>query len=149
MRMLELLALFGLVIGVVLVVRRLRSKPASAPEVARSEVERWTEREVLRIFAARLDVGRATLEQAFSGQADPEVVREVEARVSSIDLAYERVAGPEKQLEARVEVSFEDGHVERASRRLAWAEVPQGVREELDRTGASVVYRPWLLPWQR
>jgi hypothetical protein len=147
--MIEILALIGLVLAVYWVVRRFAAKPASPATQERSAMERWAEQEALRIVASRIEVSQATLEHAFAGQSETEVVREVEAKVAGIDLAYERAAGAREQVDVRVEVSFEDGHIARGQKRYALAELPESVRDELAQTGASHVYRPWLFPWQR
>lgn len=147
--MIEILALIGLVLAVYWVVRRFTARAATPAPRESSEVERWAEREALRIVASRVEVAQATLERVFAGQSDAEVVREVEAKVAGVDLAYERAAGARGELDVRVEVSFEDGHVARAQRRFAAAALPESVRDELAQTGASHVYRPWLFPWQR
>jgi hypothetical protein len=147
--MIEILALICLVLGVYWVVRRFTARSASAVAIEPSEVERWAEREALRIVATRIDASQATLERVFAGQLDQEVAREVEAKVAGVDIAYERAAGGRAELDVRVEVSFEDGHVARAQRRFPAAALPESVRVELAQTGASHVYRPWLFPWQR
>lgn len=147
--MIEILALISLVLGVYWVVRRFTAKSASPVAAEPSAIERWAEREALRIVATRIDASQATLERVFAGQADAEVVREVEAKVAGVDIAYERAAGGRDEIDVRVEVSFEDGHVARGQKRVAARELPESVRDELAQTGASHVYRPWLFPWQR
>ena len=49
--------------------------------------------------------------------------------------------------EMRAEVAFEDGTTQRATRMVGWAELPDEVRDELARTGASQVHRAWAMPW--
>ena len=147
--MIEVLAIVALVLGVVVVARRLGKKPAPVAAHAVSPVERWAELEVRRLLGARVDASAASIERAFAGQPEPEVAREIEAKVAGIDLAYERAVGSVEAADVRVELSFDDGHVARSTKRVPWNELPESVREEFAHSGAAHVYRPWLLPWQR
>lgn len=145
--MLELLTIASLCSIIFLLARRLVRKRRStkAPAVTRTGLEAWIASEVAAIVAKKLALSKDDVTRAMGGDPDAEIVTAVERVVAEVDLTYERlIAG---QLELRAEVRFEDGTSERATRMLGWSEVPDAVREELNRSGASQVHRAWAMPW--
>jgi hypothetical protein len=146
--MLELLTIASLCSIIFLLARRLvrkhRGKKVAAPK-ARAGLEAWIAGEVAGIVAKKLALAKDDVSRAMGGDPDADLVTAIERVVSRVDLTYERlIAG---QIELRADVRFEDGTSDRATRMLGWSEVPDVVRGELSRTGASQVHRAWALPW--
>lgn len=112
-------------------------------------VDGWIGREVSRIASQRLGLSQDVVERTVTGNPDPDVVQSLERGVAKVDVAYERVPGRgDREADVRVEVTFEGGAVDRSLTRVAWAELADDVRRELDRTGASQVFRPWKFSWR-
>ena len=80
--------------------------------------------------------------------ADPDVVSRVEDKVRAVELEFLKYAH-DAEAEVTVRVRYEDGNAGTATRRLAWAEVPEAVRSDFDRRGGTRVFRAWVFPWAR
>ena len=140
---LTLLALVGLIF---FWSRRAAKKRAGKAKPTTSAVDLWVSREVSSIVAKKLALTKDDVQKSFAGDPDPETVTSIERAVAKVELVFEKLAAGGTEL--RAEISFEDGTSQRAARTIGWSELPDGVREELARTGASRVHRPWSLPWQ-
>jgi hypothetical protein len=140
---LTLLALVGLVF---FWARRRAKKRSSGAARAPSGVDAWVSREVSAIVAKKLALAKDDVQKTFGGDPDPETVTSIERAVAKVELVFEKLAAGETEL--RAEIAFEDGTAQRATRTVGWSELPDNVREELARTGASRVHRDWALPWQ-
>lgn len=149
--MLEIAALAALALFVFLLVSRIAKRRSKATEPARQEspIERWARDEAARLMASRLELEEVDVQKTLTGAPDPEIVARLEQRVKQVETVYERVAGSRDEADVRVEVSFEDGKLERTVKRIAWSELPEHVKDELAKTGAAQVFRPWVFPWQR
>ena len=146
--MLALLTLFALAAFIFYWARRLvKGRPSPAAPVVAHAADAWVVREVAAIVGKRLSVGKEELGRTLGGNPDPELVSSIERVVARIEVVYERLVAA--QIEARVEVAFEDGTKEKSARTVGWSDLPAEVRDELGRTGASRVHRTWTLPWQR
>lgn len=91
---------------------------------------------------------RKPLARSLRGEPDPDVVGKVEDAVRAVELEYTRYAH-ETDAEIALRVRYEDGTTTTTSKRLAWSELPEGVRADFDRRGASRVFRTWPMPWSR
>ncbi len=143
--MLALLTLVALV-AVVFYWTRRRSKKRSVGAAEKvSGVDGWVAREVSAIVAQKLALAKDEVARSFGGDPDPDMVSAVERAVAKVELVFEKLAGGETEM--RAEVAFEDGTAQKATRSVGWSELPDDVRAELARTGASRVHRAWALPW--
>lgn len=116
---------------------------------SQSAVDNWIAREVSRLASQRLGLRHETVEQTIAGNPDPEVVQSLERAVEKVDVVFERVPGRgDREVDVRVEVVFEGGAVDRSLTRVGWNELAESIRAELDRTGASQVFRPWKFAWR-
>lgn len=143
--MLALLTLITLALFIFYVARRLSKGKASSAARQVSGVDAWVSREVSAMVAKKLALAKDDVQKTFAGDPDPETVTSIERAVAKVELVFEKLAAGETEL--RAEVAFEDGTSQHATRTIGWSELPDGVREELARTGASRVHRAWALPW--
>ncbi|HEY8076108.1 MAG TPA: hypothetical protein VIF62_18405 [Labilithrix sp.] len=91
---------------------------------------------------------RKRLAQSLRGEPDMEVVSKVEDKVRDVELEYTRYAH-ENDAEVLLRVRYEDGKSSTATRRLAWTDVPQAVRDDFENKKTSRVFRTWTFPWSR
>ena len=56
---------------------------------------------------------------------------------------------PDTEAEVTLRVRYEDGNAGTATKRLAWADVPEAVRTDFDQRGGTRVFRTWVFPWAR
>ena len=68
--------------------------------------------------------------------------------VKAVELEFVRFAH-EADVETTVRVRYEDGTTGTSTKRLALSDVPDAVREDFEKKGASRVFRSWPFPWQR
>jgi hypothetical protein len=127
-------------------VRRRRAHKPGAKARGRSPLEHWIDDQVTQEIAKKLTLERDVVSKSLRGDPDPDTVVSLEQGVRSVQLAYERLAHA-KEAEVRIELSYEDGTLSTIRKRIHWDEAPQAVRDELDRTGASQVFRSWHFPW--
>ena len=147
--MLEILAILALSAFAFLLARRLfrrRDGRAAAPH--ETAVEVWAKSEVARLLADKLELEEPDVSAALGGNPDPDVVTRLERAVKKVEVVYERVPGLATAADVRVEVSLENGRMERSVRRIEWTELPGHVKDEFAKTGTAHVYRPFMFPWQ-
>jgi len=145
--MLAILTLLTLVAFVFFWTRRLSKKNHGGGAAKRaSTFDTWVSGEVGAIVARKLSLAKDDVARSFGGDPDPDLVSSVERAVARVELVFEKLAAGET--EVRAEVAFEDGTSQKSVRSIGWSELPDSVREELARTGASRVHRAWALPWQ-
>ena len=142
----------------VVVFLALRNKKKSAPETEREtsrELEAWI-LDTLEIELAEGALGllnstadeRKRLAQSLRGNPDPDVVSKIEDKVRTVELEYTRYAH-ETDAEVTLRVRYDDNKSATTSKRLAWASVPESVREDFERKKTSRVFRSWTFPWSR
>jgi hypothetical protein len=144
LEILVIVALCGLIFALAKRVVQKRRGKATTARVA-TGIEGWIASEVAGIVAKKVALGRSEVERSMTGAPEAEVVSAVERVVSRVEVVYERLAAG--QLEVRAEVHFEDGSHQRATKMVGWSELPEGVREELKRSGAAQVHKNWSMPW--
>lgn len=145
------------VLGALLVLLYLRRSQATAELVRDSSpaLDRFL-REALEHELADRVLGhqhstereRGKLRGTLGDEPDADVVAKIEELVRSVDLEFVRYAH-ESDVGTSVNVRYEDGHVGTATKRFALADVPASVREDLEKKGATRVFRTWAFPWQR
>jgi hypothetical protein len=126
--------------------RKRREKKGRGAKAAKAGVEAWAEEMVAAEVARKMGSERSGVLETLRGNPDPDTVGAVEQAVRSVQVAYEKMAG-QTEAEVRVEVSFEDGTNHVARKRIGWDELPQTVRDDFARTQGSMVYRPFVFPW--
>lgn len=138
---------------------RARSRAESGDaEVAREStpaLDRWIA-EALEIELAEGALGmrastpeeRRKLASSLRGDPDPDVVSRVEDKVKAVELEFLKYAH-DSEAELTLRVRYEDGNAGTATRRLAWADVPEAVRADFERRGGTRVFRTWVFPWAR
>lgn len=147
--MLEIVALLALSVFAFLLARRLFRRRGGGPATrVESAVEVWARAEIARILSEKLELEEDDLGAALGGNPDPDVVSRLERSVKKVEVVYERVPGLATAADVRVEVSLENGKLERSLRRIEWTELPGHVRDEFAATGTAHVFRPFLFPWQ-
>ena len=134
--------------------RKRREKKGRGAKAAKAGVEAWAEEMVAAGVARKMGSepagGVAGVLETLRGNPDPDTVGAVEQAVRSVQVAYEKLptqVGGQTEAEVRVEVSFEDGTNHVARKRVGWDELPQTVRDDFARTQGSMVYRPFVFPW--
>jgi hypothetical protein len=91
---------------------------------------------------------RRKLARSLRGEPDPDVVSRVEEKVRTVELEFVRYAH-EPDAEVTLRVRYEDGNAGTAGKRLALADLPEAVRSDFERRGATRVFRTWVFPWAR
>jgi hypothetical protein len=139
-------------------VLRARARKNGAPEAAHDStpaIDGWiadslevelAER-VLGLKASTPDERRGVA-KSLRGDPDPDVVSKIEDAVKGVELEYVRYAH-EADAELVLKVRYEDGQSTTLTKRLPWTEVPEAVRSDFDRRGATRVFRSWPMPWSR
>lgn len=131
------------------VVKRLTRGRGKTRGPSATAVDNWVSREVSRLAAQRLGLRHDAVERTVTGAPDPDVVQRLERAIEKVDVVFERVPGRgDREVDVRVEVLFEGGAIDRSLTRVAWAELDESVRAELDQTGASQVFRAWKFAWR-
>ena len=136
---------------------RSRSRKAS-PEVTRDatpELDRFV-REALELELAESVLGirgstpeeRKKLARTLADEPDAEVVGKIEELVRAVELEFVRYA-QDADVATTVRVRYEDGKTGTSTKRLALADVPEGVRDDFEKKGSTRVFRTWTFPWQR
>jgi hypothetical protein len=134
---------FLLYVAVKLIRRRKKGKKAERRE--RTALDQWINENLARELQRKLDLEREVVLRALEGTPEPDAVSSIEESVRSIQVKYARTA--DGAVEARLEISFEDGSSASTTRVLPVAEVPAGVMDEFARTGGAYVFRPVHFPW--
>jgi hypothetical protein len=147
----ELVALAAVFLFVYLLVSRIakRRSKKTGPTKQEAAVEAWARDEISRMLATRLEVEESELATTLGGNPDPDLVTRLEKTVSGVEVVYERAVGSTQQADVRVEIRLDSGDLERSLKRIPWADLPEGVKDEFAKTGTAHVYRPWMFPWQR
>ena len=91
---------------------------------------------------------RRKLGKSLRGEPDPDVVSRVEDKVKTVELEFVKYAH-DSEAEVTLRVRYEDGNAGTATKRLAWADVPEAIRADFDRRGGTRVFRTWVFPWAR
>jgi len=91
---------------------------------------------------------RKRLAKSLRGEPDPDVVTKIEDKVRDVELEYTRYAH-ENDAEVLLRVRYEDGKASTATKRMAWNDVPQAVRDDFEKKKTSRVFRTWTFPWSR
>jgi hypothetical protein len=91
---------------------------------------------------------RRKLAQSLRGDPDPDVVSRVEDKVKTVELEFVKYAH-DVDAEVTLRVRYEDGNAGTATKRLAWADVPEAIRADFDRRGGTRLFRTWVFPWAR
>lgn len=134
-----------------------RSKKGSG-EVARDTtpvLDAWL-REALELELAEGALGmhgstpeeRRKLARTLADEPDADIVGRIEETVRAVELEFVRYAH-EADVEATVRVRYEDGRTGTSTRRLGPEGVPEAVRADFEKKGATRVFRTWAFPWQR
>lgn len=137
---------------------RAQQKKAARPEVARDTtpaLDAWIA-DALETELAEGALGmksstpeeRKKLARSLRGDFDPDVVSKVEDMVKGVELEFVRYTH-ENDAEVTVRVRYEDGNAGTATKRIAWSEVPEAVRDDFGRRGGTRVFRSWVFPWSR
>jgi hypothetical protein len=149
----------GLLAVVLIVKAFVRSRRRSGDaEVAREStpaLDRWIA-EALEVELAEGALGlrsstpeeRHKLARSLRGDPDPDVVSQVEDKVKTVELEFVKYAH-DSDAEVTLRVRYEDGNAGTATRRLPWTDVPEAIRADLDRRGATRIFRTWVFPWAR
>src|SRR4029079_8494737 len=74
---------------------------------------------------------RRKLAKSLRGDPDPDVVSRVEDKVKAVELEFVKYAH-DAEAEVTLRVRYEDGNAGTATKRLAWADVPVGIRADFD-----------------
>jgi hypothetical protein len=135
-----------------------RGSKGTASEVARDTtpvLERFLrdalERELAESvlgFANSTPEERRKLTKTLGDEPDADVVGKIEELVKAVELEFVRYPH-ETNIETTVRVRYEDGKVGTATRRLELADVPEGVKSELQKNATTRAFRTWPFPWQR
>ncbi len=146
----EIVALVLLGVVVFLVVSRIAKKRKRADDKSKSEsaIDKWAKDEIVLKLAKRLELEEVDLAATLSGSPDPDLVEKLEKAVRKIDVAYERAPGAPGSVDARVEIHFEDGTLDRSIKRFAWSALTSEVANDFAASGASHTFRSWKFPWQ-
>lgn len=91
---------------------------------------------------------RRKLAQSLRGEPDPDVVSRLEDTVKAVELEFVKYAH-DSEAEITLRVRYEDGNAGTATKRLAWTDVPEGIRADFERCGGTRVFRTWAFPWAR
>ena len=137
---------------------RGRRKSGAGAELAREStpaLDRWIA-EALEVELAEGALGmrastpeeRRKLSQSLRGEPDPDVVSRVEDKVKAVELEFVKYTH-ETEAEVTLRVRYEDGNAGTATKRLAWTDVPEGIRADFERRGGTRVFRTWAFPWSR
>ncbi len=129
-----------------------------ATEVVREStpaLDRWL-RDALEVELAESVLGlrnateheREKLARTLADDPDADIVGKIEEAVRAVELEFVRYAH-ETDFEATVRVRYENGTTGTATRRFAPADVPEAVREEIEKKGTTRAFRSWAFPWQR
>jgi hypothetical protein len=139
------LLFLGFLLYLLVKLLRRRRKGKAAERKERSELDRWMDETLARELQRKLGIDWEIVMRALQGTPEPDAVGAIEEAVRSVQVKYARTA--DGSVEARLEVSFEDGSTATASRTLESAEIPKGILDELARTGGAFVFRPVHFPW--
>ncbi|MCC6555080.1 MAG: hypothetical protein IT372_19095 [Polyangiaceae bacterium] len=142
---LSTLLLLGLVIYAVVKLLRRRRKDMRVQKQERTELERWIDEALSRELSRKLDLERDVISRALDGTPEPDVVGSIEEAVKAVQVKYARTA--DGGVEARLEISFEDGSSATATRTVSAGDVPRSILDEFARTGGAFVFRPVHFPW--
>lgn len=135
--------------------RRQKQEGAGAAHDSTASIDAWVAGELERELADQV-LGmksstpdeRKDLARSLRGDPDPDVVSKIEDAVKAVELEYVRYAH-EEDAEIALRVRYEDGRSSSTSKRIALAELPDGVRADFERRGSTRVFRSWPLPWSR
>lgn len=132
-----------------LVQRRRKKTELRSPSRELLAFEDWILAEVERELGKKVTtVGRASVGKALRGDPEPDAVSAVEDAVAKVEVEFAKMAH-EEDAELVLTVSFEDGTRTLSRKRVKQAELPESVRADFERTGASRVFRTWDFPWAR
>jgi hypothetical protein len=155
--MLTVLAAVAAAVLVAYIVMRSRREKSSAEAQVDSTpmLEAWIN-DTLEVELAEgaLGIPNASLEErkrlakSLRGEPDPDVVTKIEDKVRDVELEYTRYAH-ENDAEVLLRVRYEDGKSSTATKRMAWTDVPQAVRDDFEKKKTSRVFRTWTFPWSR
>lgn len=137
---------FAALVGLVVMLTRSNDAPDAKAPAERGAIDAWVEEAVAREVAKRTGLARDAALSALRGDPDPEAVTTIEGAIRKVSLKYERLPH-EGRFEVRAEIAFEDGTTETGVESFAHADLPQAVKDELARTGASFVFREWQFAW--
>ena len=91
---------------------------------------------------------RRKLAKSLRGEPDPDVVSKIEDKVKAVELEFVKYAH-ETEAEVTIRVRYEDGNAGTATKRLAFTDVPEGVRADFASRSGTRVFRTWTFPWAR
>jgi hypothetical protein len=133
---------FLLYVAVKLIRRRKKGKGTRKEQ---GEMDRWVHETLARELNRKLGVERDLVQRALEGTPEPDAVGAIEEAVRSVQVKYGKT--PDGSVEARLEISFEDGSSATSSRIVPSDQVPRGIMDEFARTGGAYVFRPVHFPW--
>lgn len=126
--------------------RRKPGKKASA--AGRHPLEGWIEESLARELATKVDLESDVVMRTLQGAPEPEAVGSLEEAVKKIEVRFTKLPDG-AEVEVRVEASLEAGGTCSATKRMAFKDLPGSIRAEFQRTGGSMLFRPWDFPWSR
>ena len=91
---------------------------------------------------------RRKLAKSLRGEPDPDIVSRVEEKVKTVELEFVKYSH-DSEAEVTLRVRYEDGNAGTATKRLAWTDVPVGIRADFEGRGGTRVFRTWVFPWAR
>jgi hypothetical protein len=148
--LLEILLGAALFVGLFFVARKLFSRSEPAPTVGlAATLNGWVQEELGRMLATRLEIEPREVTKTLTGAPDTDLVTRIEALVQRVEIVYERALDAKGKADLRLEVHFESGQLDRAIKRIDWAELPSDVAKEFAEGGGSQLHRDWSFPWQR
>jgi hypothetical protein len=154
-RMSLVLVVLAVAVALFFVVRARKRRAPAAAHDSTPAIDAWIA-DALEVELAEGVLGlkgasadeRRPLARSLRGEPDPDVVGKVEDAVKAVELEYTRYAH-ESDAEIALRVRYEDGKTSTSTRRVPWSDVPDGVRADFERRGATRVFRAWPLPWSR
>jgi len=144
------LGLAAIVAAVFLLARRSQRSLAAADDERSDAVDAWLHSALAAELAqgvTALSGERERIQKALGGDPDPTIVSAIEDAVRGVELEYLRYPH-EEHVDVIAHVRYEGGKSADVRGRVARADVPAGVRRDLDDKATMRLFRPWAFPWQ-
>ena len=111
----------------------------------RSSLDREIDEVMIQELARRLPAEERDLRSAFEGRMVPGLQERIARRVRGVEISFRRLASSRHELE--ILLSLDTTRI-RHTREIEREQIPDVIRAELLRSGASSVTVPWNFPWQ-
>ena len=112
----------------------------------RNVLDNWVDSNLAQTLAKRLQKPTEMILRVLHGTPEPGLIAAIDAQINSVNLSFNRSL-PNRNVEVRLTVAFEDGTSFSAVTQRNWDQLPDSIREEFLRGGEKSTHRPWHFPW--